>query len=578
MLGAAVPQLQAGSRLAQEAPGRSAEQRHDGLLWAERCVPERSDGYGDGLCKPLFNDHDLLQLGAKTSRGPCLGPGCLDEPASHGRARQCNDFPISVGRLAPAIASRHVGGGEKEGEPALQARATSVKLPHSGETLREMVRVLVKTARNKTETVDVSRVLHQARVRRNVVVGLIADAVARGHPAFQGVCMEAMYSQAEALPEDGVPEELVAILPYDNDLNRIMRQKAATPVREEMAVDDLAVELKDMMKPNVVVAEKTSVGLTDVNAQHVSALQATSGRSRGEGRDHEAEIVLRTGNKLLDQFRPEYFGFAFPYVFKFCTGMPDPPAWSEMQRHRRDADAPRVELREWVQIMARRCESQIARDRVFGFAAWNLYFRSALNLSRNVAVFSGPVFDEGEGTWRRLKPEDIEAGATQLLQALKGNYITKSGKPKPVNMDVSKLAYVRGLKPAARKLVQNMRHTAQDMPGTQEARKRMRFEIEALRIRFGTPIFVTFSPDEAHQMLYIRLSRTRFSDPVRSASAFQDWDAGAQDYPPLDDHYTLPVHVETFCRALPTWEQRRKTLARDPLASVDGFRMLVLLV
>ena len=71
-----------------------------------------------------------------------------------------------------------------------------------------------------------------------------------------------------------------------------------------------------------------------------------------------------------------------------------------------------------------------------------------------MAVFSGPVFDEGEGTWRRLKPEDIEAGATQLLQALKGNYISKSGKPKPVNMDVSELPYVRGLKPAARKLVQ----------------------------------------------------------------------------------------------------------------------------
>ena len=41
---------------------------------------------------------------------------------------------------------------------------------------------------------------------------------------------------------------------------------------------------------------------------------------------------------------------------------------------------------------------------------------------------------------------------------------------------------------------------------------------------------------------------------------------------------TLPIHVETFCRALPTWEQRRQAMARDPLASVDGFRVLVLLV
>ena len=74
-------------------------------------------------------------------------------------------------------------------------------------------------------------------------------------------------------------------------------------------------------------------------------------------------------------------------------------------------------------------------------------------------------------------------------------------------------------------------------------------------------IFVTCSPDEGHQMLYIRLARTRCSDPVRRASALQDWDAGAQDYPPLDDNYMVPVHVETFCRALPTWEQSRKTRA-----------------
>ena len=72
------------------------------------------------------------------------------------------------------------------------------------------------------------------------------------------------------------------------------------------------------------------------------------------------------------------------------------------------------------------------------------------------------------------------------------------------------------------------------MPGTQEARKRMRFEIEALRIKFGTPIFVTFSPDEAHQMLYVRLSRARFGDPVRAASAYQNWDVSDREYPPLD--------------------------------------------
>ena len=205
-----------------------------------------------------------------------------------------------------------------------------------------------------------------------------------------------------------------------------MRQKAATPVRQEMCADELAEEMKSMAKPNAVVGERTSVGMADVNAQHVSALQATAARSQGpESVEETAELTLRTGNRLLDQFRPQYFGFAFPYVFKFCTGMPDPPAWSAVERYRRDESAPRVELQEWVQIMARRCEAQVCRDWVFGFASWNLYFRSALNLSRNLTLFSVPVLDEDARAWKKLKPKDIEAGAIQLLKALQGNYISQ---------------------------------------------------------------------------------------------------------------------------------------------------------
>ena len=462
-------------------------------------------------------------------------------------------------------------------EKSMGQESEQVVLPHSGRRLSEIVSVIVKS-HQKEGTVDVGRILHQARVRRAMVVKLIEDAVARGHPAFEGVNMQAMYSAAEALPEDGVPVEVVAELPYDNDLDRIMRQKAATPIRQDMAGAELAEEMRHMAKPNAVVGERTSLGMADVNAQHVSALQATAARSQGDSAVDQAEFVLETGNKLLDQFRPEYFGFAFPYVFKFCTGMPDPPVWSQTERYRRDKEAPRVELQEWVQIMARRCEAQIGRDWLFVFATWNLYFRSGLNLARNIALFSGPVLDEDKGTWRTLAAKDVEEGAVQLLKALQGTYVTQGGKPKAVNGDISKLPYVRGLTPAARKLVQNMRNTAQSMPGTQEARKRMRFEIEALRIKFGTPIFVTFSPDEAHQMLYLRLSRTRGSDPVRVAASAEHRDAGEKDYPPFGEACTLPIDVSNFCKGLPKWEQRRKTLARDPLTSVDGFRVLVLLV
>ena len=86
-------------------------------------------------------------------------------------------------------------------------KAAGLKLPHCGAKLREVVNVIVKSHK-RHETLDVGRIVHQARVRRAVVVRLIEDAVARGHPAFQGIQMEQMYSQAKALPEDGVPDDL----------------------------------------------------------------------------------------------------------------------------------------------------------------------------------------------------------------------------------------------------------------------------------------------------------------------------------------------------------------------------------
>ena len=186
---------------------------------------------------------------------------------------------------------------------------------------------------------------------------------------------------------------------------------------------------------------------------------------------------------------------AFPHVFKHCTAMPDPPEWSPNPRHRRAPDAPRIELGKWVQVMARRCEAQIGRDWTFGFTSWNLLFRSALNLSRTPVKYTGPVFDETSKAWRNLTAKDIEAGAVQLLAALQqGSYVDLHGRPKQVKGDMSKLPYVRGLQPAARRLLQNMRAVGSTLPGTQEARRTMRFEIEALRIRFGVPLFVTFSP------------------------------------------------------------------------------------
>ena len=53
---------------------------------------------------------------------------------------------------------------------------------------------------------------------------------------------------------------------------------------------------------------------------------------------------MHTGNKMIDQFEPWYFGVAFPFIFKYCIGMPVMPEWVKAPRYRREADAPRVEV------------------------------------------------------------------------------------------------------------------------------------------------------------------------------------------------------------------------------------------
>ena len=258
--------------------------------------------------------------------------------------------------------------------------------------------------------------------------------------------------------------------------------------------------------------------------------------------------------------------------------MPDPAQWSSKTRHRRPAHAPRVELSAWMRCMARRCEAQINRDWVFGFAVWNLFFRSSVNLARNAVAYDRPVFDERSGQYRALTSIDVESGAQQLVRALSGTYADTGGKTRSVRGDLSKLPYVKGLGPAARRLLQNMRHVGRSLPGTQEARRQMRFEIAALRIRYGVPLFVTVSPDEAHQWLFVRMARTRQSDPVRAASPWQEWICGDRNFPPLDEDIEFPMHVERVTRALPSWHQRRALLAREPLASVDGFHVLLRLL
>ena len=96
----------------------------------------------------------------------------------------------------------------------------SPALPRTGEELKYVCQVLPKT-NDEDKQDSMKHFIRQARVRRNVVVGLILRLKACGHRSYQHVNEEDMRARAQTLPEDGVPPEVTHCLPCDNALDNI---------------------------------------------------------------------------------------------------------------------------------------------------------------------------------------------------------------------------------------------------------------------------------------------------------------------------------------------------------------------
>ena len=85
----------------------------------------------------------------------------------------------------------------------------------------------------------------------------------------------------------------------------------------------------------------------------------------------------------------------------------DPRAFMRCPRHRRKDDAPRVEIGDWLRIMARHCESPLQTDWSFGFVSWSYRFRVAANLSRTTYVYER---NNGQNTDATLTADKLEEG------------------------------------------------------------------------------------------------------------------------------------------------------------------------
>ena len=153
-------------------------------------------------------------------------------------------------------------------------------LPWLGKDLSDIVSVVLQTSEEDNPRA-MAKFVHQAFVRRDVVVQLIEGAKNRGHRAYRSVDMSRVVAKARELPENGVPPEIVSVIAHDSSLDKIQVQKAATPVDGR---GDLhrAAELIAQTRPNAVVLEKSSYDEADINAQRISALRTFAEQLRAE--------------------------------------------------------------------------------------------------------------------------------------------------------------------------------------------------------------------------------------------------------------------------------------------------------
>ena len=127
-----------------------------------------------------------------------------------------------------------------------------------------------------------------------------------------------------------------------------------------------------------------------------------------------------------------------------------------------------------------------------------------------------------------------------------------------MNGDLTKVRGVECLSRVAQRLLQHIEHASRNLPGSQESRRLMRFDTQALRILYGVPIFVSCSADESHKLLTIRFARTRQHDTLFKSDRFKHFRAyyvhDVPDTKANSDSIIMTASVDHMRKALPPYD------------------------
>ena len=126
------------------------------------------------------------------------------------------------------------------------------------------------------------------------------------------------------------------------------------------------------MQPQAVVSQRTLGTAVDANEPMVAALE------------RECELHVSTGDKFLEQWRPQYLSDTFCFDFPRGTGGPEFTTVARL----RVAGAPDVTISTYTRGLPGRIERQIRTSWILVPALRSLLFRRSLSESANIAYRS----------------------------------------------------------------------------------------------------------------------------------------------------------------------------------------------
>ena len=410
--------------------------------------------------------------------------------------------------------------------------------------------------------VDLNKILKQATIRRNVVIQLICMLKDSGDDDYRHLNMQEVTSRANLLADTDqptIPKEIITLLEELSDAEEEVRHsaqqdKAAIPAERLWTHNQLERDMS-VIRPNLLFPQRDSDVGKSVEASRTNAFA------------QHAELKLRTGSELLDQFQGGYIPRVFKITFPWRVGGPD---LHNRSRLRRSADAPILDLDAFTKMLPRRVEAQLRLDLHLNPAVWSLCFATRVNTGQSLAIRRCLRRNDTDGQDEASIGKAARAICTQLRE---GKYVLPNGEVKPIDGDTSKLMSAVGLTQTQKALLQNYNFMSARIPGTRQVRRSINHMVFSSRIVYGLPVFMTVTPSDRHSGLMIRLMRYRKNDPAIEVATptFSPW--VGYEMPSLE--VSEESDMENAVMDLPDYDLRKLMTAKDPLCSVDAYHVAI---